>query len=348
MKLTVVIPTKGGYYREKSLTYTLQSYLHQDRYNCDLEILVVIDGKNCEDTERVEDIVERFKVCSSLKIESIVYYGSNPVWGGIEYLFKNTDYVLIQGDDELAARTKIRVLERIMEEFRDCVLQLPVFERTTEPRFMPKNMIGQVNKYGITSNFDALPEDYSEPFEIRNLASNRVMPIDVASKYNLENVYLWRGYGVETFLAFLLNRDRVKMYYVPRIEVANLHLQAGRSFWTGQLNEANYFASRKELERMIFEVSLDFHAVESEILRKALSRLANFTYIAWMFNDVELIHRILRNLIEGRGYFTRLNSKQRFKLLQKAKEVIAREYNIFKLKEIFKHYEITLGTFHSP
>jgi len=345
MKLTVLIPTKGGYYREKSLNYTLQSYLRQDGYSCDLEILVVIDGKNCEDVERVKRIIEEFKALSGLEVESIVYYGGNPVWGGIKHLSKRTDYVLIQGDDELAARTKIGFLEEVIEEFGECVFQLPVFERTTEPRFMPRSMIGQINRYGITSNFDAFPEDYDEIFEIYNLASNRVMPIDVASRYNLERIRLWRGYGVETFLAFLLKRDKIRMFYVPRREVANFHLQADRPFWIGRLDEVNYFASREELEKIVLEVSLDIHRIGNEIFRKALNRLANFTYIAWMFNEVELVHRILKNFIEGRGYFGRLNVRQRFKLLSKAKEVVAKEYNTSRLKEIFRRYEIMLVAF---
>lgn len=219
--------------------------------------------------------------------------------GGIRYLSNSTDYILVQGDDELAARTKIVFLEKIIRRYSDSVIQLPVFERTTEPRYLPKSMIGQVNRYGITSNFDAFPLHASEPFEIHNLASNRVMPIGIASRYNLEHIRLWGGYGVETFLAFLLSRDGVKMYYIPRKEVANLHLQAERPFWSGYLCETNFFATREELEKMILDVSLGFHKNKRELFRKTLGRLANFTYIAWIFNEIELVHRVLKSFVEG-------------------------------------------------
>ncbi len=297
MKVAVLIPTKGGYYREKSLRYTLRSYLSWPNHGYDLEILVVIDAKKCKNVERIEDIINEFNIQSSLKISSIKYHGRNPVWGGIKHLSRRTDYALIQGDDELAAKAKMKYLEKIIEEYGDSVLQLPVFERTSEPTYKPKDLIGQINEYGITSNFDAFPEKCSTPFRIYNLASNRVMPVDVASKYDLEEIRLWNDYGVETYLTFLLNRDNVEMYYVPKREVANFHLQAERIFWVGRLEEGSRFASKGDLERMILEVSVD-HKSESDILRKSLYRLVNFTYIALISDETELVHKILKSFVK--------------------------------------------------
>jgi len=344
MKLAIIMPTKGGCYREKSISYTLQSYLNQDDYACNLEILIVIDGKKCKDPAKIRKIANKFNNCNEVNVNTVTYYGDNPTWGGINYLTRtnDVDYVLIQGDDEIAAKTKISRLEKIIKKLSNCVLQLPVFERTTKPRNEPKNRIGQIHKYGITSNFDAIPENYSSPFEIFNLASNRVMPLEIASKYNLEEIRLVGNYGIETYLAFLLSRDNVKVYFVPQAEVANLHLQAERPFWSGIIHKSSYFGSREELVNMILNVSIDDCADRADVIKKPLYRLANYTYIAWTFNCIELVHKVLRGFIEGRNYFKRLNKEQRIQLIEEAKMIINENYKVSELSKLFRDYEIKL------
>ncbi len=88
MKLEVVMPTKGGYYRELSVNYALQLYVNQYEDHFKLEIIIVIDGKNCEDIKRIEHIASKFNFQSSLEVNTITYYRYNPTWGGIFHLKK--------------------------------------------------------------------------------------------------------------------------------------------------------------------------------------------------------------------------------------------------------------------
>ncbi|MCS7386777.1 MAG: hypothetical protein NDF55_08620 [archaeon GB-1867-005] len=88
MKLEVVMPTKGGYCRELSLNYVLQSCVNQYKHHFVLEILIAIDGRNCKDIKRIEHIADKFNVQSSLEVNTITYCGYNPTWGGIFHLKK--------------------------------------------------------------------------------------------------------------------------------------------------------------------------------------------------------------------------------------------------------------------
>ena len=340
MKITVLIPTKGGKLREKLLSHTIKSYSNQPRCKCHLEILVVIDCKNCRNIDATKKAIDEMNNQFELIIDSIEYYGENPVWGGIKYLENKTDYILIQGDDELPAKMKISHLEHYIEILSGSVLQLPVFERTTEPKVKPISVIGQVNEYGITSNFDAIPRNIKLPFEIYNLASNRIMPINIALKHNLEEIKLIGGYGIETYLAFLLRENGIKMYFIPNKETANLHLQAERSFWIGEIKENNTFASKEELENLILLASKGGGEVDdTSIITKSLLRLSNYIYIAWKFNKPKLIHTMIKIFIEGKGYFNKLNKNQRIKIFKKAREIITKKYGIIEIENIMNYYE---------
>jgi len=109
MKLEIVMPTKGGYYRELSVNYALQLYVNQYEDYFKLEIIIVIDGENCKDIKRIEHIAIKFNFQSSLEVNTITYYGYNPTLIGICHLAKsrNADYLLIQYDDEIAAKSII-------------------------------------------------------------------------------------------------------------------------------------------------------------------------------------------------------------------------------------------------
>ena len=309
--------------------------------------MIVIDARNCLDLKNTVNFIEDLSSRARVNIDFTVYSGLNPVWGGIRWLNGDVEYVLIQGDDELPARMKLRYLERYIRRLRDSILQLPVFERTTIPRIKPKVVIGQVNFHGITSNFDALPPRASRPFQIHNLASNRVMPLYLASKYNLEDIKLIGGYGVETHLAFQLIEDGVNLYYVPKIEVANMHLQAERPHWRGPITHGNPFKSASELMRLIREVSRgNLH--ERSYHQKSLLRLANYLYIAWRFNRRQLAHHILRNFVYGRHYYRGLNVHERMEIIVRARQLVVREYGLLDLTALIDHYICLLYTSPSP